>query len=39
MYENPGGTDVLPRRELNQDFATFRLLARRLHQLSRAAAM
>jgi len=31
-------SDALPHRESKQGFATFRLLARRLHQLSHAAA-
>jgi len=33
-----GHSDVLPHRELNQGFATFRLLARRHYLLSHAAA-
>jgi len=34
-----GHSDALPHRELNQGFATFRLLALRLYQLSYAATI
>jgi len=38
MCLSQGHNDALPHRESNEVFATFRLLARRLYQLSYAAA-